>query len=215
MHKKKIISSTLVTTTIVVLSTSLGVFAGSNLQEIKAYLNGDIKFEVKGSAWAPKDLEGNMILPITYNGTTYVPLRAISDALNTSIEYDSNRNMVIVGDNEKKNPTNVNTTTKTNEINKIDVVLKAFRDDGFTVGEKEEQFYQLIGAVDGVGVNINGIGIELYLYDSKDIEKVEEEMLNESAILNGNVMLVFPTPIEHPDKNRIIEVFKSVKGTGN
>lgn len=94
------------------LAVGSGVYAGANLQEIQAYLNGDIKFKVNGSDWRPKNEEGNEILPITYDGTTYVPLRAISGAIKTSIDYDAETNTVIVG--EKVNGVSFFSETITN-----------------------------------------------------------------------------------------------------
>ncbi|MCR8636664.1 copper amine oxidase N-terminal domain-containing protein [Paenibacillus radicis (ex Xue et al. 2023)] len=79
------------------LAGSVGVYAGSNLQEIKAYLNGDITFQLNGADWYPLDETGQKVLPITYNGSTYVPLRAISPAFNAPIDYDADTNTVILG----------------------------------------------------------------------------------------------------------------------
>lgn len=75
-----------------------GVYAGSNMQEIKAYLNGDIQFKVHGADWRPKDTDGNEMMPITYEGSTYVPLRAVSNALNAAVDYDPKTDTVILGE---------------------------------------------------------------------------------------------------------------------
>lgn len=71
------------------LSLSTGAFAASKLTEIKAYLNGSIKFRLDGQPWRPLDDKGKEVLPITYNGTTYLPLRVISNALDVPVAWDS------------------------------------------------------------------------------------------------------------------------------
>lgn len=73
---------------LMLLSASAGVYAGSNLQEIKAYLNKDIKFEVNKKAVELKSGE-QKLSPITYNNTTYVPLRSAGELLGADIQYDS------------------------------------------------------------------------------------------------------------------------------
>lgn len=74
-----------------------GVYAGSNLQQIKAALNYGIGIEVNGQAYTAKDTNGKTMAPITYNGTTYLPVRAIGEALNTPIAYDAAASKVKIG----------------------------------------------------------------------------------------------------------------------
>ncbi|MBB6733514.1 hypothetical protein [Cohnella zeiphila] len=74
-----------------------GVYAGSNLQKITAYLNGDLKFKVNGAAYTPVDAYGNKQLPISYRNSTYLPVRALADALHVPIYYDENSKTILVG----------------------------------------------------------------------------------------------------------------------
>jgi len=84
--KKKVV------TTIVALSTfAAGVMsaqAASNIEQIQASLNRGIKFVVNGNAWTPKDGNGAAVAPISYKGTTYVPLRAVAEATGADIKWD-------------------------------------------------------------------------------------------------------------------------------
>lgn len=96
--KKKVVAGLMVGA--LTFGIGAGVYAGTNLQEIKAYLNGDLKFELNGEGWRPKDAEGHEMLPITYDGTTYVPLRSVSSALNVPLDFNSESNTVLIG--EKK-----------------------------------------------------------------------------------------------------------------
>jgi hypothetical protein len=77
---------------------AVGVYAGTNLQEIKAYLNGELTFKLNGADWYPLDENGEKVQPITYNGSTYVPLRAMSSAFkDAQVDYDDDTKTVILG----------------------------------------------------------------------------------------------------------------------
>ncbi|GBG06092.1 hypothetical protein PAT3040_00594 [Paenibacillus agaridevorans] len=85
MKKKSVILLLILTA---MLSLSTGAFAASNLTEIKAYLNAGIKFRLDGKPWRPLDDKGKEVLPITYKGTTYLPLRVIANAFDIPIRWD-------------------------------------------------------------------------------------------------------------------------------
>jgi hypothetical protein len=79
------------------VSGAAGVYAGTNLQKINAFLNYSIGFKIDGSTYVPKDENGNKLAPITYHDTTYLPVRALSNALNTPIQYDSKTDTIYIG----------------------------------------------------------------------------------------------------------------------
>lgn len=75
-----------------------GVYAGSNLKEIKAYLNSGIKFKVDGQPVQLKNSSGAVITPISYDSTTYLPVRAISDLLGVTVNFDGKTNTIQLGE---------------------------------------------------------------------------------------------------------------------
>ncbi|RXZ81070.1 hypothetical protein EBB07_16420 [Paenibacillaceae bacterium] len=77
---------------------SAGAAASSNLQEIKAYLNGDLKVRTNGVIAQLNDVNGNAVLPITYKGSTYLPVRGVADLLGVAVDYDQVANEVILGE---------------------------------------------------------------------------------------------------------------------
>lgn len=91
MKKSRVILLLVITA---MFSLSTGAFAASNLTEIKAYLNAGINFRLDGKAWHPLDGNGKEVLPITYNGTTYLPLRVIANALDVPITWDGSTQTV-------------------------------------------------------------------------------------------------------------------------
>jgi hypothetical protein len=79
------------------VSGAAGVYAGTNLQKITAYLNQNIGFNINGTAFVPKDANGNKLAPIVYNDTTYLPVRALSEALKAPVYYDSATGIITIG----------------------------------------------------------------------------------------------------------------------
>lgn len=84
--------------TAIALSMGTGVLAGANLQEIKAYLNGSITVKYNGSPVQLQDEQGAVVLPITYDGNTYLPVRSIAKTLNVAVNYDEATNTVLLGE---------------------------------------------------------------------------------------------------------------------
>lgn len=78
------------------LTGSAGVYAGTNLESIKASLNHGLGIQVNGSVYTPT-ANGKKLAPISYQGTTYLPVRSIGEALNTPVSFDAASNKVIIG----------------------------------------------------------------------------------------------------------------------
>ncbi len=85
---------------------ALGVFADSINEQISALLNKAITITFNGESVVLNDASGARVYPITYNGTTYLPARAICNLTKTDIEWDGATNTVKLGQQEivKKGP---------------------------------------------------------------------------------------------------------------
>lgn len=77
---------------------SIGAVASTGVEKISASLNHNIKFLLNGKKWTPTDANGKELSALVYKGSTYVPLRAVSNALGAAVDYDAN-NLVITIDN--------------------------------------------------------------------------------------------------------------------
>lgn len=77
---------------------ALGAGAAPALQSITAHLNWSIKFNIEGASWSPKDENGNKLAPIIYNNSTYLPVRAVSEALGTSVNWDQKSQTIHLGE---------------------------------------------------------------------------------------------------------------------
>lgn len=80
--------------TAVVLSMSAGALAASHLQEIKAYLNTSLTVLVNGEELEIRDSTGKVTSPITYNGTTFLPVRSIGEAFGYTVGFNAGENAV-------------------------------------------------------------------------------------------------------------------------
>lgn len=75
-----------------------GAYAAANVQTIKAFLNPSIKFNVDGQPVQLKNSSGAVVAPITYNNTTYLPVRAVSDLLGVTVNFDAASNTISLGE---------------------------------------------------------------------------------------------------------------------
>jgi hypothetical protein len=64
------------------ITASTAVFADSTLQKIEAYLNPSLTIKLDGKNIKLKNP------PITYDGTTYLPLREVSDNFNKEVKWN-------------------------------------------------------------------------------------------------------------------------------
>ncbi|MDG0809308.1 hypothetical protein OMP40_07880 [Cohnella rhizosphaerae] len=80
-----------------VASMGAGAYAASNLTPIKAFLNWGLSFKVNGKPFQLRDGNGGTLSPITYNNTTYLPIRSVSDALGIAVHVD-NKGLIQLGE---------------------------------------------------------------------------------------------------------------------
>lgn len=84
-------------TAAVIVGTGLPAMALSNFQQINVAMGG-IKLFVDGKLQVPTDVKGNVVEPLIYNGTTYLPVRALTGMLtDKSVEWDAKTESVYIG----------------------------------------------------------------------------------------------------------------------
>lgn len=84
------------------LGVAGGAFAASNTESIKAVLNRGVTVKMNSVVQNLKDANGNPIYPITYNGSTYLPVRAVSDLVGLPVSWDAATNTVNLGTSDKQ-----------------------------------------------------------------------------------------------------------------
>ncbi len=153
------------------LTGAAGVFAGTQLEKISAYLNHGISFNVDGAAYTPTDGNGKKLATITYNNSTYLPVRALADALHVPVTYDGAKKQVIIGqtNNNPSALTNVTYTAAQKEA-----IQKAFAQfDGFETAYAPQQMtagdmFKSVAAGDGVSFIFNHMKVDVSPRDYSD-----------------------------------------------
>jgi hypothetical protein len=79
-----------------VLLSGLTVWAATGTQNLAVTFR-DIKLFIDGTQITPKDANGNVVEPFLYNGTTYLPVRAVGEAFGKTVDWDGNSSSVFVG----------------------------------------------------------------------------------------------------------------------
>ncbi len=75
-----------------------GVVIASNTTTLYGVVTNGIKIFVDGQKLNPKDANGNIVEPMIYNGTTYLPVRAVADAFGKAVYWDGETSSVYLGE---------------------------------------------------------------------------------------------------------------------
>lgn len=100
MNIKKKILCGLLAVTAMSSSMFVGVIASEKIQEITAAINYGVKMKVDNVEWNPTEADGSAVRPITYNGRTYLPVRALGDKLGIAIDWEAETETVFIGEKE-------------------------------------------------------------------------------------------------------------------
>ncbi len=79
---------------------AVGATAAGNLKEIRAYLNYGVTVKYNGQVQTMLDESGARVYPITYEGTTYLPVRAVAGMLGLPVNWDQTTQTVQLGPEE-------------------------------------------------------------------------------------------------------------------
>lgn len=89
-------SKTLLLALCCALLLSSVVYAATRTKTLTAYYN-DIQLVVDGVPVTPKDANGTVVEPFIVDGTTYLPVRAVGEALGKTVDWDGKTHTVYVG----------------------------------------------------------------------------------------------------------------------
>ena len=79
------------------LLVTVALAAGTYTKTLTAYYQ-NIKLTINGQTVEPKDVNGNVVDPYIVDGTTYLPVRAVSEALGKQVDWDGDTNTVLISD---------------------------------------------------------------------------------------------------------------------
>lgn len=81
------------------IALTFGVVASTGTKTIDIIYR-NIKIMIDGAEYVPTDVNGNVVEPFIYNGTTYLPVRAVANAFDKEVKWDGENSIVYLG--EKK-----------------------------------------------------------------------------------------------------------------
>ncbi|MBQ9535719.1 MAG: NPCBM/NEW2 domain-containing protein [Clostridia bacterium] len=85
-----------------IFALGLPVLAAGSLTNLKDVLVGGIRIVIDGQELHPTDASGKTVSPMIYNGTTYLPVRAVASALGKAVYWDGPTYTVYLGDMDGK-----------------------------------------------------------------------------------------------------------------
>lgn len=86
----------------VVLVGSITVFATTNTATLYDVIVDGIKIVLDGKEFTCTDANGTVVQPMIYNGTTYIPVRAVSSAFGKAVYWDGENKTVYLGNMDGK-----------------------------------------------------------------------------------------------------------------
>ena len=120
---------------LILFNSVLPVYAGDtdltllSQNKIAVYLDPDVTVELNGVKQIFRDSNGDVVFPIIYDGSTYLPVRAVSELMKESIEWDAASKTIFIGktlSNPNKNQSTVSTSAILVQNDKTrNVVMKA------------------------------------------------------------------------------------------
>lgn len=94
-------------------SMAVGAIAASKQEEIKAYMDYGITIKLDGQVKQLTNASGERQYPIRYKGTTYVPLRAVSQLVGLPVNWDGTTETVLLGNDGSNAKVDLTTVTAT------------------------------------------------------------------------------------------------------
>ncbi len=80
---------------VIVLGLTISASAAAP-ETVKARFSPNITVKLNGEVQTMMDVNGNPVYPVTYSGTTYLPVRAVSNMLGVKVDWDGATQTVIL-----------------------------------------------------------------------------------------------------------------------
>lgn len=103
--KKNVIVKILAGVLSVTLLVGGAVLASDGSKNIDIFFR-NIKIMIDGAEYVPTDANGTVVEPFIYNGTTYLPVRAVANAFGKDVKWDGENATVYLGKEGRMEPDN-------------------------------------------------------------------------------------------------------------
>ncbi len=144
------------------------VFAKQANEWAELYYN-NIRIFIDGGEIVPKDATGQVVEPFIVNGTTYLPVRAISNAFGQEVEWDGETQSIYIGKKDETKPDNY---------------LHKIQYNDYQEGDDWSKFAVLNGTVTDYSNNVYTNGLLFYNDDYYDKIGDDED--------EANILIAYP-----------------------
>ncbi len=173
-HTKFLVASL----TVAAIVTGACVFGNEVAKQVDIYFR-NIKININGNEHTPVNEQGEAVEPFIYEGTTYLPMRAVATALGMNVEWDEETSTVLLFDDDyiKENPD----TPKTEFV--ISDFHKSIEDKISRILPKEELDEQVLACVSGVPISAASVRYAVLAsatyYDNPEDEATKQQIKQE------------------------------------
>ncbi|GEM_PF-357260 len=174
--------------------------------EITVHFNGAITMILDGEEFVPVETDGTYLIPVIYNGRTYLPVRALCDALKLFVDWNASGKTVIIGGGEwvpPKKVTPIGTKDKSLRTGKAvrDTDLKMVlydrpfsprEEDGtlvYPVLVNNRTYLPLRALCDAVGVDVqwDGATSTITMTSNGKGPKIDDEYIHDGTTYEDNI----------------------------
>lgn len=134
----------------------LPVYSSNNTRQINVEYG--IRIAINGKYSEMKDVNGKTVYPFVYEGTTYVPIRGVSQLLGSTVWYDDVNDVAHI-ETSKETSSNVSPLEHRNIYDFFNILIKAER---------------CIDEYDYIDHNINGVLYTYYLDEDAAVDYIDE-----------------------------------------
>lgn len=181
----------------VMVTPGLAALAGKTIQVftgVDIYID-DVKLN-------PKDANGNPVEVFVYNGTTYLPVRAVGEAVGKTVQWEGKTNSVYLGKHTGEKPavwlkdldyfTGMQFSTEATEKDNLGNMKENVILNKGTQGSTYNNVYKLNGQYS----KISGTLFQRYNFRSWDYGKAKLEIYGDGKLLYSAIMGSGVEPIE-------------------
>ena len=130
----------IVTAAILVATMAVPTF-GATIRTADAQLRSDFTIVVDGDEVDFKTSSGDAVYPILYEGTTYLPLRAIGELMGKNVNWDEKNKVITISGERDSTSSNKDNPY----IGKKDIRVQERPDFTIVVEDDEKEFYSVTG----------------------------------------------------------------------
>ena len=131
----------------------------------------DIKITLNGKIIEPKDANGDVVEPFIIDGTTYLPVRAVSNAVGLDVNWDANTKTVKL-------------STKTNSGVNVDNFYQDLKNWIINNGSLNGDYVYFERSADNYGGNSEDMFSVYYWGDTKTLEVCKHSVLDDEYSIN-------------------------------